>query len=99
MKKNVKILKGKSKYPEDVFTSNHSAVWGSWWNEELGWGFKCCHSNERNSVCVGEYGKVLAHKKELAIKRYKEEQVKKLKELELQQAETGEKQVEEVEAV
>ena len=48
----------KSKYPEDVFSHNHSSVWGSWWSR-FTWGYACCHSTVRNSFCVGEQGKHL----------------------------------------
>lgn len=46
----------KSKYPEDVFTNNHTAVWGSWW-KDFQWGYACCHSTVKNSYCTGEEGK------------------------------------------
>lgn len=58
-------LRGKSKYEEDKYLNNHVSVWGSWWNEELGWGFACCHANDRQALCLGERGKVLALKKEV----------------------------------
>ena len=41
-----------SKYNEDIVIGNHFSVWGSWWNEELGWGFKCCHANDKRSYCL-----------------------------------------------
>ncbi|KAI5921132.1 Pre-mRNA splicing Prp18-interacting factor-domain-containing protein [Camillea tinctor] len=46
----------KSKYAEDVFTNNHSSVWGSWWSN-FKWGYACCHSFIKNSYCTGEDGK------------------------------------------
>jgi len=49
----------KSKYPEDVFQFNHTAVWGSWWHDG-DWGYSCCHSKVRNSFCTGEEGKKAA---------------------------------------
>ena len=58
-------LRGKSKYEEDKFINNHCSVWGSWWNEELGWGYICCFSNEKQSMCLREKGKVLALRKEV----------------------------------
>jgi len=50
----------KSRYPEDIFINDHKSVWGSWWNEHLGWGYTCCHSNDKFSYCEGERGKRLA---------------------------------------
>ena len=46
----------RSKYAEDVFTNNHTSVWGSWWSN-FQWGYQCCHSLVRNSYCTGEEGK------------------------------------------
>lgn len=46
----------KSKYAEDILTSNHTSVWGSWWSN-FKWGYKCCHSIVKNSYCTGEEGK------------------------------------------
>lgn len=40
-----------SKYEEDIYYNNHTSIWGSWWNEHLGWGYKCCHSNTKLSEC------------------------------------------------
>lgn len=57
-----KILKGqekhanRSRFEEDVYTNNHTSVWGSYW-ENGQWGYKCCHSFIKNSYCVGENGK------------------------------------------
>ena len=65
LKSNFDKTRGKSKYEEDKYINNHTTVWGSWWNEELGWGFSCCHSNEKQSMCIGERGKFLALKKEV----------------------------------
>jgi len=45
----------KSKYPEDECLNNHTAVWGSWWNQGT-WGFACCHSTVKNSYCTGASG-------------------------------------------
>lgn len=47
----------KSKYPENVFTNNHTTVWGSWWSD-FKWGYACCHSTAKNSYCTGEAGKI-----------------------------------------
>lgn len=46
----------RSKYEEDVHPSNHTSVWGSFWQNGQ-WGFKCCHSFIKNSYCTGEAGK------------------------------------------
>lgn len=46
----------RSKYVEDVFTSNHTSVWGSWWSN-FQWGYQCCHSMVKNSYCTGEEGR------------------------------------------
>lgn len=58
-----KVLKGpakpiaRTKYEEDVFINNHTAVWGSYFNKfRFSWGFACCHSLIRNSYCVGKAG-------------------------------------------
>lgn len=49
--------KAKSKYPEDVYINNHTAVWGSWYNSSDGtWGYACCHSNIHISYCSGQAG-------------------------------------------
>jgi len=55
-----KIIKGReppkarSKYDEDVYLGNHTAVWGSWYSTSSGqWGFACCHSTISSSYCAG----------------------------------------------
>ncbi|KAH9931099.1 pre-mRNA-splicing factor SLU7 [Epithele typhae] len=57
------VIKGKerakmrSKYPEDVFVNNHTAVWGSWYDLASGtWGYACCHSAVHMSYCTGLAG-------------------------------------------
>jgi hypothetical protein len=50
----------KSKYPEDEFLNNHTAVWGSWWCQGS-WGFACCHSGVKNSYCTGAAGIAASH--------------------------------------
>ncbi|XP_065919281.1 pre-mRNA-splicing factor SLU7-like [Dysidea avara] len=47
----------KSKYLEDVYTNNHTSVWGSYW-EAGQWGYACCHSMVKGSYCTGETGKL-----------------------------------------
>ncbi|KAF4620584.1 hypothetical protein D9613_000417 [Agrocybe pediades] len=47
--------KARSKYPEDVYINNHTAVWGSWYDTSSGaWGYACCHSTLHLSYCSGE---------------------------------------------
>jgi len=45
-----------SRYEEDVYLNNHTAVWGSYWVNGQ-WGFACCHSLIKESYCTGEAGK------------------------------------------
>lgn len=46
----------RSKWEKDVFVNNHTSVWGSWWHDGH-WGYACCHSLVKNSICTGEAGK------------------------------------------
>ena len=46
----------KSKYDENTFPHNHTAIWGSWWSD-FQWGYACCHSLSKNSYCTGEAGR------------------------------------------
>jgi len=49
-------------------------VWGSYYNDLLGWGFGCCHTTTKNSMCSGEKGKKEALMREVRkkiIKRFK----------------------------
>jgi len=42
----------KTKYEEDVFTNNHSCVWGSYYDVKEGkWGYNCCKLSEKNALC------------------------------------------------
>ncbi|CAK9168294.1 unnamed protein product [Ilex paraguariensis] len=56
-----RIVKGqetslpRSKYEEDVYTNNHTSVWGSCWKDHQ-WGYKCCKQTIRNSYCTGSAG-------------------------------------------
>ncbi|KAJ3287412.1 mRNA splicing protein [Borealophlyctis nickersoniae] len=56
-----RVIKGqekaavKSKYEEDVYVFNHTAVWGSWWKAGR-WGYACCHTYLRNAYCTGQAG-------------------------------------------
>jgi len=50
-------VKTRSKYLEDVFINNHTAVWGSWYSTSTGqWGYACCHSAMHASYCSGLAG-------------------------------------------
>lgn len=46
----------RSRWEEDVLVNNHTSVWGSWWHDGH-WGYACCHSLVKNSICTGEAGK------------------------------------------
>lgn len=47
----------KSRYEEDVLDTNHTAVWGSWYDLASGtWGYKCCHNTLYRSYCTGKAG-------------------------------------------
>ena len=43
----------KSKYLEDQHKNGHTAVWGSYWSAGS-WGYKCCESLIRNSICISK---------------------------------------------
>lgn len=61
-----RIIKGaapavvvRTKYEEDVYVNNHTAVWGSYYNRARAvWGYQCCHSCMRNSYCTGSKGRL-----------------------------------------
>lgn len=80
--------KRKSKYEADGgFIGGHTYVWGSYWHESSGWGYQCCYSHNKYSVCEGEKGK-----RKQIVTEYKWEQEKKEKdEREKVQKETEEK--------
>lgn len=47
----------KSRYEEDVLDTNHTSVWGSWYDMSTGaWGYKCCHNTVHRSYCTGKAG-------------------------------------------
>ncbi len=48
-------VKARSKYEEDVCINNHTAVWGSWWQDHQ-WGYACCRQMVKNSYCLGSAG-------------------------------------------
>eukprot|EP01041_Mallomonas_annulata_P010435 gene10435-21776_t len=61
-----RVIKGagkmipRTKYEEDIYINNHTAIWGSYFNRgRRSWGFSCCHSLVKNSYCVGEKGKTI----------------------------------------
>ncbi len=36
----------------------HTEVWGSFYDLKLGWGYKCCHSLDKDDLkCMGSKGK------------------------------------------
>jgi pre-mRNA-processing factor SLU7 len=48
----------RTKYEEDVYINNHTSVWGSYFERHsMRWGYACCHSLIKNSICTGEAGK------------------------------------------
>lgn len=48
----------RTKYEEDVYTNNHTSVWGSYYNRaRAAWGYACCHSCMRNAFCTGAKGR------------------------------------------
>lgn len=47
----------RTKYEEDVYINNHTAVWGSYW-ESSQWGYACCKQLVKNTYCTGEAGKM-----------------------------------------
>lgn len=59
----------KSKYEEDVFINGHTSVWGSFYHDILGWGYKCCYSFKKESICEGETAKKV---NEMKIKEFDE---------------------------
>lgn len=59
-----RVIKGqevtiRSRYEEDLFTNNHTSVWGSFW-EGGAWGYACCKSHVKNSMCMGVKAGVVA---------------------------------------
>jgi hypothetical protein len=69
----------KSKYEEDVFANDHTSVWGSWYNKHLGWGYDCCHANEKSAYCVGLKGRERALARELKVKAQEIKELEKMK--------------------
>uniref|UniRef100_T1J8A8 Pre-mRNA-splicing factor SLU7 n=1 Tax=Strigamia maritima TaxID=126957 RepID=T1J8A8_STRMM len=71
--KHGKIIKGlekgviQSRYEEDVYTNNHTSVWGSYWKNGF-WGYQCCHQFVINSYCIGESGKKAIEGGELVVR-------------------------------
>lgn len=62
------------------------AVWGSWFNKYLGWGYSCCYSTQKHSYCLGIKGREKALAKEYKLKAEEVVRMQKMKVLE-QQAE------------
>ena len=48
-------VKAHSRYEEDAYINNHTAVWGSFWRDGA-WGYACCRSTVKQSYCVGHAG-------------------------------------------
>ncbi|WFC96775.1 mRNA splicing protein [Malassezia brasiliensis] len=47
----------RSRYEEDVYDTNHTAVWGSFYDLATGaWGYRCCHNTMYRSYCTGKAG-------------------------------------------
>ncbi|KAJ3089267.1 mRNA splicing protein [Quaeritorhiza haematococci] len=63
----------KSKYEEDVYPLNHTAVWGSYWKDGK-WGYACCHSFSKNAYCTGEAGKEAAKASQQLLEKLKDEE-------------------------
>lgn len=54
----VAVVVARTKYDEDVYSNNHTSVWGSYYNRARAvWGYHCCHSCLRNSYCTGAKGR------------------------------------------
>jgi pre-mRNA-processing factor SLU7 len=48
----------RSKYEEDIYHNNHSSIFGSFYDTRTRrWGYRCCHSTEKMSYCLGLEGK------------------------------------------
>lgn len=61
---NSGLLGIRSKYEEDIFENGHTAIWGSYYHEAFGWGYRCCFNHDKNVKCNGEEGKKENIKKE-----------------------------------
>lgn len=47
----------RSRYEEDVLDTNHTAIWGSWYDlPHARWGYRCCHNTVYRSYCTGQAG-------------------------------------------
>jgi pre-mRNA-processing factor SLU7 len=58
LRKGPQPLVPSSRFEENVLHGNHTAVWGSFW-QDFKWGYACCHQFVKNSVCTGDVGKKL----------------------------------------
>ncbi|XP_067929139.1 pre-mRNA-splicing factor SLU7-like [Watersipora subatra] len=56
----------KSRYEEDVYFNNHTAVWGSYWHAGR-WGYQCCYSTIKESYCTGEKGREAAAQEQSSV--------------------------------
>jgi len=90
IKKNVVKNVTKSVYPEDININGHKSVWGSFYHNYFGWGYKCCHSFEKNSYCKGVEGKRENNKKMDEYEKQKKDEEEKEKEKTRQKSESEE---------
>eukprot|EP01033_Poteriospumella_lacustris_P014350 gene14350-10251_t len=52
------LVSARTKYEEDAFPLNHTAVWGSYYSRARAcWGYACCHSTLKNAYCIGAAGR------------------------------------------
>ncbi|WWC88673.1 pre-mRNA-splicing factor SLU7 [Kwoniella dendrophila CBS 6074] len=71
----------RSKYDEDVYLNNHTAVWGSYYDISNGiWGFACCHSTTSGSYCTGEAGKTANQTSDIKSLLESSERIKEIEE-------------------
>jgi hypothetical protein len=56
----------RSRYEEDVHPQNHTSVWGSFWANGS-WGYACCKSTNKNSMCLGAKAEQVRLQNEVAM--------------------------------
>lgn len=66
-----RVVKGiehvaRSRYEEDVHPQNHTSVWGSFWANGT-WGYACCKSTTKNSMCLGAKAEAVRLQNEAAM--------------------------------
>ena len=68
-KKAIRVdLQKKSKYAEDICQKGHTQVWGSFWHQHFGWGYKCWYSFNKTGNWRGEIGIKEFYAKEYELK-------------------------------